>query len=303
MVKIKSLAGLNYFLPESILIKWDIADTEDAVSDYNFELYRGTFDPENIFQNSPNMVNIQDNTNSNSFEDYLDNLDIIAIVDGNNNFEYLDRDINSLKTDLGYYYKIRAVNKITNDSSDFFPLVYKFNKEMIQDSLGGSAITSYIRTVQNIYLGVINNSEGYIIKKIRTGERCHSCYDDIRGQISDPDCMECFGTGYSRGYYRPYAIKFVYSSPVINISEGQAVEGINPSSQDISIWTSCYPFINIGDIFVNEKNDRYIVKNVQRTTRNNDYVLRQDLVLTKIPYSDIAYKFVFVPSEVVRYYE
>lgn len=303
MVNIASLVGLNYFLPKSILIKWEISDTEDTVENYKFELFRGAFDSENLFQNSPNIANTQPNQSTNFFEDRLDNLELIAVIDGSSNLEHLDSDINTLKVDIAYYYKIRAVSKVDNSASEFFPMVYKFNKEMVQDSLGGSSITSYIRTIQNIYLGVVNNSEGYILKRIRTGERCHSCYDDIRGQISDSDCQECFGTGYTRGYYRPYAIKFAYSSPVINIAEGQSIEGVNPSSQDITIWTNHYPFVSVGDIFINEKNDRYVVKNVQRTTKNNDYVLRQDLVLTKIPYSDIVYKFVFVPSEAVRYYE
>ena len=53
---------------------------------------------------------------------------------------------------------------------------------------------------------------------------------------------------------------------------------------------------------ISSKNERYIVKSVHHTTRNNEYILRQDLTLSKLPMSDVAYRFVFLPEEAHDYY-
>lgn len=298
-LKIKNFNCYNFFLPESLLLRWEIADTTEDLSKYMYIIYKGEFYGDNIFSSSPN--NIGKNCKS-PFEERLDDLQEIAYINNGYVNEFLDKEINPYKLDHGIYYRITPVNKITKEESESFPLIYIFNNEMERDMLGGKNITSYVRSVQNIYLKVIGNKIGYILKKIRSGEKCHTCWDDIMKENTYPDCPECFGTGYSRGYYRPYTIQFNYLTPVQNTSENLALEGIDVAKSNITIWTTSYPYIEVGDIFVSAKNERYVVKSVHHTTRNNEYILRQDLTLSKLPMSDVAYQFVFTPEEAIDYY-
>ena len=59
--------------------------------------------------------------------------------------------------------------------------------------------------------------------------------------------------------------------------------------QDVSIWTESYPIISVGDIFVDEKNDRFKVVQVQRTMKNNEFMLRQILNMQLLSTADPAY--------------
>lgn len=296
---IKSFNAYNFFLPDSLLLKWDIKDTTEDLSNYMYIIQKGDFYGDNIFFSSPNNIG---SDYKNTFEGKLDELyDLAYIEDGYVN-EFLDKEINPYKADHGTYYKITPVNKVTGQKGEPFPLIYLYSNEMEKDMLGGENITSYIRTVQNMYLKVVGNKIGYVLKKIRSGEKCHTCWDDILKESRYPDCPECFGTGYSRGYYRPYTIRFNYLTPVQNVSENLAIEGVDVAKNNITIWTTSYPYIEVGDIFISSKNERYIVKSVHHTTRNNEYILRQDLTLSKLPMSDVAYRFVFLPEEAHDYY-
>ena len=94
------------------------------------------------------------------------------------------------------------------------------------------------------------------------------------------------GTGYNGGYHRPYEVKFNYTTPVRISSENPRLEGTENSENSINVWIESYPLVYEGDIFINE---------------NNEYILRQDLTLTKLPRSDVVYKYEVNKDEVIKY--
>lgn len=291
MIKIGNLSGLNNFLPKGILLKWTIFDTAEDLSDYHYKIFRTTF-------SSPEGVG-----KKNLYKRFLENdedVELIAILDATL-FEFLDNTINAYKQNLSYYYEIYACSNESEEVSEPSPLVFLFNKWMIKDLIGGENIVDYIREVQNKYLKIINNTTGYILQRKRFGQKCPYCWDDIRQQTTRYDCPCCFGTGYSGGYYRPYEVKFNYLTPVRLSSENPRLEGTENSENSINVWIESYPFVYEGDIFIDEKNDRYKVNSIHHTTKNNEYVLRQELTLTKLPHSDVCYQYIINEDEVIKY--
>lgn len=291
MIKIGSLSGLNNFLPKGILLKWTIQDTTEDLSNYHYKIFRTTF-------NAPEGVG-----NKNLFKRFSENdeeVELIAILDATL-FEFLDDTINPYKQSLSFYYEIYACSNESEEISEPQQMVYLFNKWTNKDLIGGQNIVDYIRELQNKYLKVINNTTGYILQRKRFGEKCPYCWDDIRNQTTRYDCPCCFGTGYKGGYYRPYEVRFNYLTPVRISSENPKLEGTENSENSINVWIESYPFVYEGDIFVNEKNDRYKVNSIHHTTKNNEYVLRQELTLTKLPHSDVCYQFMINEDEVIKY--
>ena len=53
---IKSFNAYNFFLPDSLLLKWDIKDTTEDLSNYMYIIQKGDFYGDNIFFSSPNNI-------------------------------------------------------------------------------------------------------------------------------------------------------------------------------------------------------------------------------------------------------
>lgn len=294
MIRILTLTGYNFFLPQGLLLKWDIEDTSEKLENYYYRIYRTTFDYD-AFQEGEKQGKLH--------KLYLENnedVELIAMVDATL-FEFLDDTINAYRSDIQYYYEIYACRVDTQEVSTPVPLLYLFNKWTKKDIIGGQNYVGYIREIQKKYLQVINNTTGYILQKKRFGERCPYCWDDIRNQTSRYDCPCCFGTGYAGGYHRPYEVKFNYMTPVRISSENPRMEGTENSENSINVWIESYPLVYEGDIFIDEKNERYKVNSIHHTTKNNEYILRQDLTLTKLPLSDVVYKYELDKDKVIKY--
>lgn len=293
MIKVKSFNGYNFFLPKGLLLKWEIVDTTEDLSNYCYKIFRTAFNYK-AFENEKRDKLI-DAYNANK-----EDVELIAIADATL-FEFLDDTINAYRGDIEYYYEIYACLKDGSQISEPFPLLYLFNKWTEKDIIGGQNYVGYIREIQKKYLKIINNTTGYILQKKRFGERCPYCWDDIRNQTTRYDCPCCLGTGYNGGYHRPYEVKFNYTTPVRISSENPKLEGTENSENSINVWIESYPLVYEGDIFINEMNDRYKVNSIHHTTKNNEYILRQDLTLTKLPRSDVAYKYEVNKDEVIKY--
>lgn len=256
MIEVKKLFTLNDFSVNALIIKWEILDTEESLDDYNYEVYKSIgVDTEK---------------------------ELLATVEGMQ-FEYHDKEAVINKRSVRYYYSIVPVNKTTGDKGKEVKCVAMFDKRR-------DKYAHYIRYVNKKYLKVVNNEPGYILISRKFGQKCTVCWDDIRRQHKKSNCPNCFGTGYEGGYHTPYKIEFNYMNiPMMN-SENVGVDNRTDNAGDVTIWTTSYPLISVGDIFVTEENNRYKVTNVQYTNKNNEFILRQILNLQLLSPSDVVYK-------------
>ena len=257
MIKVKNLRALSDLSLDYLVIKWEIEDTQESLTNYRFDIYRcvGT--------------------------DNEDDYELVSKIKGNI-FEFYDTGALQYKRGVHFYYKVIPIyipSEIQGEAEKCLSLYDRRN----------DVYANYIRHVNNVYLNVIGNKEGYILTKRRFGQKCSRCWDDIRRQHSRHNCPNCFGTGYEGGYHLPNKVKFNYMSTTSAMSENIGVDGRGDNNQDINIWIGNYPIVSIGDIFVDENNNRYKVNQIQRTTKNNEHILRQILNMQLLSTSDPVY--------------
>lgn len=242
---------------EYLVVKWEIEDTVESLDKYHYNIYR--------------CVGV----------DSEDEYEFIACVSGND-FEFYDSTATQYKRGVSFYYKIIPVNSETLQEGQCIKCISLYDRKK-------DVYANYMRHLNKTYLNVIGNHDGYILIKRKFGQKCSRCWDDIRRQHSQHSCPSCFGTGYEGGYHKPSKISFSYMSPASGMFENVGMDGRGDNNQDVSIWTGNYPIISIGDIFVDEKNNRYKVVQLQRTTKNNEFILRQIINMQLLSTSDPVY--------------
>lgn len=257
MIRIKNLVAISDMSLEYLVLKWEIDDTSEALSLYRYNIYRCL--------------------GADNEEEY----DLIGTVSGDT-FDYYDTTATQHKRGIHFYYKIVPEHIPTGTVGTVSKCLSLYDRKK-------DKYANYMRRINSKYLSVIGNKEGYILTKRRFGQKCSRCWDDIRRQHRQHNCPSCFGTGYEGGYHHPYSIKFNYLSTPSGMAENVGIDGRGDNIQDVSIWTESYPIISVGDIFVDENNDRFKITQVQRTMKNNEFVLRQILNMQLLSTSDTAY--------------
>jgi hypothetical protein len=62
---------------------------------------------------------------------------------------------------------------------------------------------------QAVRLKAKAGSEGYLLKRRLHGTPCSECLDTMTGEIRNPQCETCLGTGFEEGYYDPVPCFYV----------------------------------------------------------------------------------------------
>ena len=254
MINVKNLRAISDMSLEYLVLKWEIDDTSESLKNYKYDIYR--------------CVGV----------DSEDEYECIASLSGDS-FEYYDKTAIQHKKGIHFYYMIVPIYAPTGIAGKCKKCISLYDRKK-------DVYANYMRHINNVYLNVVGNKEGYILTKRRFGQKCSRCWDDIRRQHRQHNCPSCFGTGYEGGYHHPYAIKFNYLTSPSGSYENIGIDGRGDNSQDVSIWTGSYPLISVGDIFVDENNDRFKITQVQRTMKNNEFVLRQVLNMQLLSTSD-----------------
>lgn len=257
MINIKNLRAISDMSLEYLVVKWEIDDTSESLRNYKYDIYR--------------CIGAD---NENEYE-LLDSL-------AGDSFEFYDTTALQYKTGIHFYYIVVPVYIPTGNSGEPKKCTSLYDKS-------NDKYANYIRHINKVYLNVVGNKRGYLLTKRRFGQKCTRCWDDIRRQHKQHNCPNCFGTGYERGYHDPYLIKFNYLTPPPGTFENVSMDGRGDNVQDTSIWTESYPLISVGDIFVDNNNNRFKITQVQKTMKNNEFVLRQILNMQLLSTSDPVY--------------
>lgn len=116
------------------------------------------------------------------------------------------------------------------------------------------------------------------------GQLC-SCTDPVTGRVLTSNCTLCYRTGYVGGFHNAVRVYVEILQPssralsdVIPITAGQA-------------WlrTGNTPLLNVGDVIVENEDNRWRVANPIRTTERLRAVVRQEAPLDRVQASDPIY--------------
>lgn len=257
MINLRNLKASSEMSLEYLVVNWEIEDTSEALKNYRYDIYR--------------CIGV----------DNEDEYEFVDSVSGDC-FYFYDTTARQHKRGIHFYYTVIPVHIPSNTNGEPKKCISFYDKKK-------DVYANYMRRVNSMYLNVIGNKEGQLLIKRRFGQKCSRCWDDIRRQHRHHSCPSCFGTGYEGGYHTACSIKFNYLSQPSGLSENVGVDGRGDNVQDITIWTENHPAISVGDIFVDEDNNRFKIVQVQRTMKNNEFMLRQILNMQLLSTSDPAY--------------
>jgi len=135
------------------------------------------------------------------------------------------------------------------------------------------------------------SQDGYLLKRRTTGEDCGKCLDLQTGEVTDPYCKECWGTGKQCGYYYPMACIWADLSPKTrrmhiddNATRGTVKDVV------ISGRMLMLPLIDEQDVWVSRKtDDRYYIHSIQDVAEVRGVPLVANVELRPAPFSDVIY--------------
>lgn len=259
MLKLKNLKVQTQFSCQFLYITFEIDNTYEKVTDYQFDIYRSL-------------------ASNGEFE--VVSTDVM-------DFNFKDYTVELYNSAIKYYYKIKITNRKTKEFeySEIIPV-----NDPIPDNYGFA-----INAINNLYLDRVIKGTMLLLKRKRFGTYC-SCYDDIRESSSEQNsCLKCYGTGFLGGYFHPIEIQVnTYNSP----SKGERFEPVSVSEEDrmIQLWTGNFPPLQVGDILVDSSNIRYRIMSWEGTGKG-PYFLRQIVQTQKIPETSIEYKIPIIGGE------
>jgi hypothetical protein len=136
----------------------------------------------------------------------------------------------------------------------------------------------------------IVSRDGYLLKRLRFGEKCTECLDPLTGGITNGSCPECGGTGFKVGYHPPIPMQLDMSPEAI-IELRSATEPPGPSRPtDLKGRIKGFPHIEKEDVWVDAASDqRWFLHEVYHLAewRGVPIVIQAGMRLA--PFSDIVY--------------
>lgn len=185
------------------------------------------------------------------------------------------------------WYLLRTTHKASGDVTDFGPVTHEADPDLV---------AAYIRrSEQTLFTQVIGRA-CWLFKKRTFGTRCQTCWDNTLKKRTRANCLDCFDTGFLRGYWNPIEVWVQIDPP----GQGQQNHGqqINQETHSTARLTF-YPNITVGDVLVEAENKRWRVTRVSQSERLRAPI-KQELSLFQIQDSDIEYRLPINLSEALR---
>lgn len=151
--------------------------------------------------------------------------------------------------------------------------------------------TKAIIREEEVRLRSIAGDNGYLLKRRLFGEACE-CVDGVTGEIRNPQCQLCFGTGISMGYYAPYPCFYAELSSTSHRSHMDANRGTADDLPVVSARMLNVPQVFSYDCWVEKDTDfRWMIHTVSSAVEYKGTPLVLDPVeLRLLPYTHPVYQ-------------
>jgi len=228
---------------ESLTITWAIKDTTEDLDNYLLSIHRSQA------QSGPYQKVTKDFIASTAYQ-------------------FVDTGVNLFSKNREYYYRIKALNKLTGES-----LFYGSTPS--EDVLKGEnpkgayleappdleALEAIRRN--DLVLREYTGRKVLFLKRKDTGTRCTNCWDPIKRRRTRSDCLSCYDTGVIGGYFSAQET-FCSKSPESKTNGLTSIFEVQPG--DVLLTFSSFPRLFPKDLVIAD-NKRYRVIGVQRAEK------------------------------------
>lgn len=130
---------------------------------------------------------------------------------------------------------------------------------------------------------------GYLLKRRISGERCQTCTEPQTGEVTQPYCAECYGTGFRCGYFFPIGCVWADISPkTIHLTQDRmrgTIGDVGVSARMLNTWA-----LSEGDVFIHKTtDDRFHVHKVQNAVEYRGVPITANVELRPAPATDPIY--------------
>lgn len=151
----------------------------------------------------------------------------------------------------------------------------------------GRLVADYRARAQRMHQDHVGSASLVFLRR-RWGPRCQTCYSHTARVTVRAGCPECYGTGFSLGYWTPVPSVAVYRSapPDTALTQGGAL-----MTQIATIKFGAHPLLAAGDVFYNTQT--YSCWEVDRVDPRQlqGHAYKQSCVATELPRSHSIYTF------------
>jgi len=218
---------------DEISVAWDVAETTEDLSTYRVVVLRsqsptGPFDPV-----SPPM-NAQDV------------------------YEFHDRGMNQFSFWREFFYQVQFIDGMAN--------VQAWGSTPYQEVLKGKnpggvsmATPPDLEAMEAIRrFGLVLQEYGgreYLYLRERTwGQRCSSCWDPLKQRVTNSNCVACFRTGFTGGYFPPQRVRALKPPHAVMVALTPVFE-LQPL--DAVYWFNASVRVKPRDLFIDTQNTRW----------------------------------------------
>lgn len=234
--------------PDVLNVRWSIMPTDYNLGDIAFEIFRS---------NGPKGP-----------------WELVGTVEGI--YRFTDFGVLSPGNARTYYYIVRAASKSKVGFRDSAAFILEHDPDDIALEL--------VRK-KNLYLQVKSGIAAGVLLKKTWGARCARCFSTEKQLATDPDCISCYGTGFSGGFMNPCYIPILWNPPIKVLLSA----GVQLSPRSTYAECANAPVLSPDDVLVDRTlNQRYRIDKVTQSTRRG-HLISQIVTLDPIDDHSIVY--------------
>lgn len=149
-----------------------------------------------------------------------------------------------------------------------------------------------IRQRKMLYRKGHSAQNGYLLKRRWTGQRCPTCLDVQTQECRNPDCPDCYGTGYRCGYYYPISCVWAMFTPKSRRTQLDGGQG-RGTVDDIVVQADMLmtDLMAEADVFVAAAtDDRYYIHKIDHSAEVRGVPISGMVEMRPIPFTSIVYE-------------
>lgn len=136
--------------------------------------------------------------------------------------------------------------------------------------------------------------QGYLLKRRLYGEIDEDCIDFQTGEVVQPQCPTCYGTGFVGGYFAPIPCVYAQLDPRSSHDQLDEGQGRGTVNDDLRVRARmlAIPQVEENDFWVDRDSDlRWYVHSVENLVEIRGVPLVHQVELRLAPFSEVIYKY------------